>query len=110
MYLAFVRREAVKSMTLSRNAIVTGIWSNSSFDSSENRNARQDALREIDEQWEVAVQKIYGNDPEEQDLSASPFFAAMKVPELPSEFSEQDVKAVEQAAERAELLSTIDQS
>ena len=110
MYVAHVRREAVASVTRSRDAIVSGMWANPNFDSSENRNVRTDALREVDEHWETAVQRIYGHSPEDVDLSENPFFAAMKVPELPSEFSEQDVKSVEEKAELAQLASTIDQS
>lgn len=110
MYLAYVRREAVRNVTASRDAMVAGIWGNPNFDSQENKNLRSDLLRDVDEQLETAIQRIYGNDPETVDLSENPFFSAIRVPELPSQFSEQDLKEVETKAELAALASELDQT
>lgn len=113
MYMAFVRREAVESAARTRDAMITGVWSNQSFDATEeDPNRRSNVLKEIESQFADVIDIIYGvKEPEkEADLKNDPFFAAMKVPELPDEFQAKDRKRIEELEKIYELSSTVDQA
>jgi hypothetical protein len=63
-----------------RNAMVSGVWSNSNYD--DEKNSRREFLNRIDEFYDNAVATIYDHEDrhvEEIDMD-DPFFAAMKRP------------------------------
>ena len=80
MFEAHAKRMAVQRVGELRNAMVAGAWSNSNYD--DDKNSRQTLLNRIDEFYDYAQARIYG-DPsaflDEIDMD-DPFFAAMKRP------------------------------
>lgn len=73
------KRKAIERATDVRNAIIAGLWANTNLD--EKQGARQQALEEIQSNYDDTIEEIYtGMRREDIDLSTDPFFAAMKVP------------------------------
>lgn len=83
MYEAHSQRMAVVRVGELRNAMVSGVWSNSNYD--DEKNTRETLLKRIDEFYDHAMRTIY-KDPnlhvEAIDYDNDPFFAAMKRPQL----------------------------
>ena len=75
MFQAYLKRKAVDEAREIRNAMISGLWSNSNYD--DNKNTRQKALKDIEENYQQAINIIY-NGPEEYEIDLDqPFFAAM---------------------------------
>ena len=75
MFEAFMKRKAVDEAREVKNAMISGLWSNSNYD--DNKNTRQKALKDIEENYQEAIRIIY-NGAEEYEIDLDqPFFAAM---------------------------------
>lgn len=76
MFSSYMRRKAVEEAREVKNAMISGLWSNSNYD--DNKNTRQKALKDIEESYQEAIRLIYNEPDEEFDLDLDqPFFAAM---------------------------------
>lgn len=75
LFEAFLKRKAVAEAREVRNAMISGLWSNSNFD--DGKNTRQKALKDIEESYQEAIKIIY-NGAEEYEIDLDqPFFKAM---------------------------------
>lgn len=75
LFAAFLKRKAVEEAREVKNAMISGLWSNSNYD--DNKNTRQKALKDIENNYQDAIRIIY-NGPEEYEIDMDqPFFAAM---------------------------------
>ncbi len=82
MYLAHVKREAVMRATEVRNAMISGMWSNSNLD--DGKGSRTQALTEIEENFQNTIRLIYsGKDPNDDILLNHPLFTAMNLDDPP---------------------------
>lgn len=77
MYLAHSKRVAVDRATGVRDAMISGMWSNSNLD--DGKDTRSKALLEIEESYQNTLISIYNNETplEEMDLDSHPLFAGM---------------------------------
>jgi hypothetical protein len=94
MFLAYQKRKASERVEAVRLALVTGLWANSNYDGDgKGANPRDVALQEIEDMAATALATLYGSPTQDglkKDIDKSdPFFAAMKVPGLPEEFTPQ---------------------
>ena len=84
MYLAFVRRKAVEEVTTRKISMVSALYANTNYDSSEGREARTQFIQAIEDNCSSTILRIYGTD-KATDIykidKDDPFFAAMKLPE-----------------------------
>jgi len=79
MFEAFMKRRAVNEAREVKNAMISGLWSNSNYD--DNKQTRQKALKDIEESYQSAVNIVYnGVDSYEVDMD-QPFWAAMDAEE-----------------------------
>lgn len=84
MYDSHLKRKAVEAATLVKNAMISGLWSNSNFD--DDKGTRTKALDEIEENFAEAVTRVYNGGTSDYDIDwDDPFFAAMKLPPQPGE-------------------------
>lgn len=97
MYAAFAKRKLVEGLESRRDAMIAGLWGNPNFDGEDAGDARQRALREIDEQLDRAIEIVYGG--EEHIDPDDPFFSAMSVPEV----DQGTLAEVEETRRREEL-------
>lgn len=82
LYEAHLKRKAVESAEATKNAMVSGLWGNSNFD--DDKNTRKKALIEIENSYNEAVLNVYNKKKQvEIDFKEDPFFAAMKIPDVP---------------------------
>jgi hypothetical protein len=75
-----VRRKAVEDTLKTKNAMISGLWSNPNFD--DNKNTRKKALLDIEKSYEDAINIIYNNTSEKEEYDQDfedPFFSAMKL-------------------------------
>ncbi len=76
MFEAFMKRRAVDEAREVKNAMISGLWSNSNYD--DNKNTRSKALKDIENNYQEAINIIYnGVDSYEIDMD-QPFWAAME--------------------------------
>ena len=78
MYQAHCRRLEVDRATDVKNAMISGLWSNSNLD--DDKNTRQNALTEIEESYQETIRLIYSRESTEDpeiDIDELPFFKAM---------------------------------
>lgn len=79
MFEAFMKRKAVDEAREIKNAMISGLWSNSNYD--DNKNTRSKALKDIDNNYQEAINIIYnGEESYEVDMD-QPFWAAMNLDE-----------------------------
>ena len=72
-----MKRRAVNEARDVKNAMISGLWSNSNYD--DNKRTRQKALSDIENSYQEAVNVIY-NGVESFDVNIDqPFFAAMNL-------------------------------
>lgn len=75
MFEAFMRRKAVDEAREVKNAMISGLWSNSNYD--DNKNTRLKALKDIENNYQEAINIIYnGEESYEIDMD-QPFWAAI---------------------------------
>lgn len=68
MYLASARRQAVEALEARKLAMTTGFWANDGLNAD---SARSEALEDLDEQFQKAVDLVYsGNVISEEDEAA----------------------------------------
>lgn len=65
MFEAFMKRRAVDEAREVKNAMISGLWSNSNYD--DNKNTRKKALKDIEENYQEAINIIY-NGAEEYEV------------------------------------------
>lgn len=99
LYSAFARRKAIERVMSLKEAMVSGVWGNSNYD---DKDTRLKLLKEIDDSFRRAMDRINGLTVEEEIDPADPFFAAMKVPEIDD--------GVEANEDFAEALAELDQT
>ena len=85
LYKAHAKRKSIESAEATRNAMIGGLWANSNFD--DDKGTRDKAIRDINQSFYDTITSIYNGDAEEIDLKEDPFFAAMKLPDIPGEMS-----------------------
>lgn len=74
MFEAFMKRKAVDEAREVKNAMISGLWSNSNYD--DNKNTRKKALSDIENNYQEAINIIYnGVESFEIDMD-QPFWAA----------------------------------
>jgi len=66
MFEAFMRRKAVEEAKELKNAMISGLWSNSNYD--DDKNTRKKALEDIDNNYQEAIRIIY-NEPESNEIN-----------------------------------------
>ena len=66
MFEAFMKRRAVDEARELKNAMISGLWSNSNYD--DNKNTRKKALQDIEENYQSAINIIY-NGPEAYEIN-----------------------------------------
>jgi hypothetical protein len=64
MFEAFMKRRAVDHAKEVKNAMISGLWSNSNYD--DDKNTRKKALEDIDNTYQETINIIYNNEQEEQ--------------------------------------------
>lgn len=79
MYLAHSKRVAVDRATGVRDAMISGMWSNSNLD--DGKDTRSKALMEIEESYQNTLISIYNEDHQEEqiDLDRHPLFTEMNI-------------------------------
>jgi hypothetical protein len=83
MLEAHSKREALELATQVKNAMISGLWSNPNFD--DNKQTRRRAIEEIESNHKEVIKSLYGRIIRDEDLEEHPFFAAMKLDEVPSD-------------------------
>ena len=64
--------------------MISGLWGNSNWD--DDKQTRKKALLEIEESFKEAIINVYNKERiKEISFMDDPFYAAMKVPEVPGE-------------------------
>jgi hypothetical protein len=73
-----MRRKLIETLERRKEMMIASLWANSGFEGQEGANARRDAIEELEENYEEAVENILGGTSEsEPDIDKSnPFFAA----------------------------------
>ena len=72
-----MKRRAVNEARDVKNAMISGLWSNSNYD--ENKRTRQKALSDIENSYQEAVNVIYNGVESFEVNMDQPFFAAMNL-------------------------------
>ena len=82
-YIAFMKRKAIEDANQTKNAMISGLWSNPNYD--DDKNTRKDALLNIEKMYNDAVIFIYSGrnreEEEEAKMLEDPFFTAIKMSE-----------------------------
>ncbi len=82
LYEAHLKRKAVESAAKTKDAMISGLWGNPNFD--DEKQTRKNALIEIENSYQEAVLNVYNKERQvEIDFKDDPFFAAMKIPDVP---------------------------
>lgn len=76
---------AVRELLERKHAMISGLWANPNLDG-EDKETRGRAIKQIDDQHNEAIRKIYGEDLEIEVDESHPFYAKMKQVELPDDF------------------------
>lgn len=72
-----MKRKVVETLENRKDQMISALWSNSNYD--DDKGTRQKAIEEIEANFQGAVNDIFGNSPNEQEIDESnPFFAAAK--------------------------------
>lgn len=71
-----MKRQLVETLERRKEQMIAALWANSNFD--DDKGTRQNAIEEIEENFEEAMQTILhgGRDEEEEIDKSNPFFAA----------------------------------
>lgn len=77
MYVAHSKRIAIERLTMEKMAMISGMWSNSNLD--DGKNTRQQALREIEDNYQMQLLSVYNEEEAEDDVFEHPFFQAMNL-------------------------------
>lgn len=79
MYVAHSKRLEVERATDVKNAMISGLWSNSNLD--DGKNTREQALAEIEQNYQDILRTIYSSNfvAEEIDINTHPLFTAMNL-------------------------------
>ncbi len=72
-----MKRRAVNEARDVKNAMISGLWSNSNYD--DNKRTRQKALSDIENSYQEAVNVIYNGVESFEVNMDQPFFAAMNL-------------------------------
>ena len=72
-----MKRRAVNEARDVKNAMISGLWSNSNYDN--NKRTRQKALSDIENSYQEAVNVIYNGVESFEVNMDQPFFAAMNL-------------------------------
>ena len=100
MYEAFGKRKAAERVEATRLALVQGLWANSNYDQAEEGKEapRASAIAQVEEDARQALIEIYEPERvlESQIDPEHPFWAAMKVPELPKEMAPADERSLKE--------------
>ena len=74
-----MRRKLTEALERRKEMMIAALWANSAFEGQDGANARRQAIEELEEHYDSAVQSIlFGVSPEEEDEidKTNPFFAA----------------------------------
>lgn len=75
MFEAYMKRKAVEDAKEVKNAMICGLWGNSNYD--DNKSTRQKALKDIENNYQEAINIVYnGVESYEIDMD-QPFWAAV---------------------------------
>ena len=72
-----MKRRAVNEARDVKNAMISGLWSNSNYD--DNKNTRKKAIQDIEESYQNAVNIIYNGEEAYEINLDQPFFKAMNL-------------------------------
>lgn len=93
-----MKRKAVEDAARTKEAMISGLWGNANFD--DDKNTRRKALVEIENSFQEVVLNVYNKERQKEiEFKEDPFFAAMKVPEVPTAPDPRPVTATETKSE-----------
>ena len=113
------RRKAADRATRTKDALISGVWSNSNYDSNQEGKAapRTKFIDAIEDSHEKAMRMIYGGDPHDQAAEIDqndPFWAAMKKGENVADMTDEDKELLEGMEEarrtRMKAMEELDQA
>lgn len=80
-YDAFAKRQIIEGLEARKNSIISGLYGNGNMEG----DALKKSLDEVENNFQNAVEMIYRGEDDsglDQDTADSPFFSAMKIPEI----------------------------
>lgn len=76
-YTAFVKRNVIETLERRKEGMIHALWANEGFN--DDKGTRQNAIQEIEANFEEAVKSILGGSVEEEEIDKeNPFFAQME--------------------------------
>lgn len=108
-YEIFVRKSLVEGLERRKEQMITALWSNSNWD--DDKGTRKQAVEELEENFQAAIDRINGYQPEEEVEMEDKFgfFAAGERAVARIEVPGETNGTVAEAAEQSDYKKFIDQ-